>query len=65
MLPSGAFCSSARPLQPLRGRDTLYASKMSSQGVLWPLRLLALHNTWQHLQSLENKERSQSREASL
>jgi hypothetical protein len=63
-VPSGAICSSARLLQPLHARDTLYASEMSSQDVLWLLPLLTLHNTWQHLQSFEDRERSQSREAS-
>jgi hypothetical protein len=64
-VPSGAICSSARLLQPLHARDSLYASEMSSQDVLWLLPLLALHNTWQHLQNLEDKEQSPSREASL
>jgi hypothetical protein len=62
---SGAICNNARLHQLLRVRDTLYATKMSSQGVLWLLPLLTLHNTWQHLQSLEDKVRSQSTEASL
>jgi hypothetical protein len=44
--------------------DELSATKMSSQGVLRLLPLLTLHNTWQPLQSLEDKERSQSIEAS-
>jgi len=45
--------------------DMLYVWGMSSQDVLWPLLLLTPHNTWQHLQSLENREPSPSREASL
>src|SRR5262249_47939731 len=59
-----AICSSARRPYALRARDTYPASKMSSQGVLLLLRLLTAHSTWQHLQSLEDKERSPSREAS-
>jgi hypothetical protein len=59
-----AICSSARHPCALRARDIYQVSKMSSQGVLGLLRLLAAHSTWQHLQSLEDKERSPSREAS-
>src|SRR6516162_7128990 len=59
-----AICSSARRPCALRARDTYQVSKMSSQGVLRLLPLLTAHSTWQHLQSLEDKERSPSREAS-
>src|SRR5262249_6810304 len=59
-----AICSSARRPCVLRARDTYPASKMSSQGALELLPLLTAHSTWQHLQSLEDKERSPSREAS-
>jgi hypothetical protein len=55
--PRRAICSSARLPQLLRVRDTLYASRMSSQGVRWQLPPLAPHSTWQHLQ-IEDKERS-------
>src|SRR5262249_4530132 len=61
---SSAFCSSARRPCSLRARDTYPASKMSSQGVLRLSPLLTGHSTWQHLQSLEDKERRPSREAS-
>jgi hypothetical protein len=60
-----AVPSGARPLQPLRARDKREASKMNGQGALSLLPLLTLHRTWQHLQGLEHKERSRSREASL
>jgi hypothetical protein len=63
--PSGAICSSARRRQPLHARDTHEARQMSSQGVLWLLPLLTPHRTWQHLQSLEGRRRSQSSEALL
>src|SRR5215471_13709517 len=56
-----AICSSARRPYALRARDTYPASKMSSQGVLLLLRLLTAHSTWQHLQTLEDKERSPMR----
>src|SRR6516165_11638078 len=59
-----AICSSARRPCALRPRDTCQVSKMSSQGVLRLLPLLTAHSTWQHVQSLEDKERSPSREAS-
>ena len=55
----GAICNNARHRQLLRVRQTLCATKMSSQGVLRLLPLLTLHNTWQPLQSLEDEERSQ------
>jgi hypothetical protein len=61
--PSAIYSSARRPCA-LRARDTYQASKMSSQGVLLLLRLLTAHSTWQRLQSLEDKERSPSREAS-
>jgi hypothetical protein len=55
-IPRRAICSSARLLLLLRVHDTLYATKMSSRGVLWLSLLLAPHSTLQHLQSLEDKE---------
>jgi hypothetical protein len=58
------MCSSARRPCALRARDTYQVLKMSSQGVLRLLPLLTAHSTCQHLQSLEDKERSPSREAS-
>ena len=58
------LCSSGRRPCALRARDTYPASKMSSQGALRLLPLLTAHSTWQHLQSLEDKERRPSREAS-
>src|SRR6516162_6204803 len=62
--PRRAICSSARLLQLLRPFGMHYGSCMSSQGVLWLLLLLVPHSTWQHLQSLEDKERSPSRQTS-
>ena len=64
-VPRRAVCSSARRPLPLRPFGMHYGSCTSSQGVLWLLPLLTLHNTWQHLQSLEDKERSPSRSALL
>jgi hypothetical protein len=61
--PSAIYSSARRPCA-LRAPDTYQVSKMSSQGVLRLLPLLTAHSTWQHLQSLEDKERSPSREAS-
>jgi len=61
---SDALGSSARRPCALRAPDTYPASKMSSQGVLRMLPLLTAHSTWQHLQSLEDRERRPSREAS-
>src|SRR5262249_44755801 len=61
--PSAIYSSARRPCAS-RARDTYQVSKMSSQGVLRLLPLLTAHSTWQHLQSLEEKERSPSREAS-
>src|SRR5262249_25431482 len=58
------LCSSGRRPCALRARDTYPASKMSSPGALRLLPLLTAHSTWQHLQSLEDKERRPSREAS-
>jgi hypothetical protein len=63
--PRRAICSSARLLQLLRPFGMRYDSCMSSQGALWQLPLLVPHSTWQHLQSLEDKERSPSRETLL
>jgi hypothetical protein len=62
--PTPSICSSARRRLPLRPFGMLHGSYTSSQGVLWLLPLLAPHNTWQHSQSLEDKERSLPREAS-
>ena len=59
-----AICSSVRRPCALRARDTYQVSKMSSQDVLRLSPLLTAHSTWQHLQSLEDKERSPSKEAS-
>ena len=61
--PRRAICSSVRLLLPLQPFGMHYGSCMSSRGVLWLLPLLAPHSTWQHLQSLGDKERSRSREA--
>ena len=63
--PKRAICSSARLLQLLRPFGMHCGSCMSSQGALWLLPLLAPHSTWQHLQSLEDKEPNPSRETSL
>ena len=41
-IPRRAICSSARLLLLLRVHDTLYATKMSSQGVLWLSPLLGV-----------------------
>src|SRR6516162_8854289 len=59
-----AICSSARRPCALRARDIYQVSKMSSPGLLRLLPLVTAHRTWQHLQSLEDKERSPSREPS-